>query len=547
VSGAQTQACYAVYGADGSVRVAPTAFDAAGDTNAGMSIVALDTGGFAIAYEDSGWAAGPHDISFARFDAGGALLGRTRATSLTGTDSQASLTALSNSMVALSYAVGGDGGSGIQLQLIDPATGNPLLAAPLVIADTAAGETDPSAAAWGLAGVAVAFKGGGFDLGAHRLVRTSGGDAADDLIVGDDAVDRFDGGDGADTLSGLANADALDGGNGDDVLSGGAGQDVLEGGFGLDTADYAGGAAVRVDLGVAGFQNTGGAGFDRLAGIENLVGGAAADRLTGDASDNRLDGRDGGDTLSAGAGADTLDGGAGADNLSGGAHDDRVLGGAGADAMSGGDGVDTLDYAMFAAATFLDLSATGVQNTRSAGSDTLIGFENVLTGGGADRVFGSGLGNRLETAGGADTIKAKGGSDLILSGAGDDVVSAGGGADTLVGGHGVDVLRGGAQADVFHFGPYTDSAVGLGLCDVIRDFRTSDGDRIDLGEVFGGGELIFIGAAAFTGFSLQQEVRVGVVAEGQLIQVDLTGDGVSEMDILVSNGGLAGGAADFIL
>ena len=37
------------------------------------------------------------------------------------------------------------------------------------------------------------------------------------------------------------------------------------------------------------------------------------------------------------------------------------------------------------------------------------------------------------------------------------------------------------------------------------------------------------------------------VAEGHLVQVDITGDGVSDMDILVTSGGLTGGAADFII
>ena len=161
------------------------------------------------------------------------------------------------------------GDNDIHVQLLDPATGALLLAAPHVIADTTAAEGNSSAAGWGLAGLAVALTGGETDGSYTQLVRTSAGDGADDLIIGDDAVDRMTGGPGDDTLSGLANADALaggagadrlHGGDGDDRLNGGPGNDTLDGGDGVDTADYSDGAAVDVNLGLAGFQNTGGGG-----------------------------------------------------------------------------------------------------------------------------------------------------------------------------------------------------------------------------------------------------------------------------------------------
>ena len=81
---------------------------------------------------------------------------------------------------------------------------------------------------------------------------------------------------------------------------------------------------------------------------------------------------------------------------------------------------------------------------------------------------------------------------------------------------------------------------------MIRDFRTADGDRIDLSDVYGG-TLAYLGADAFSGAGFDAEVRVEATAEGQLVQVDVTGDGVSDMDILVRSAGLSGGAADFVL
>jgi hypothetical protein len=367
------------------------------------------------------------------------------------------------------------------------------------------------------------------------------------FLQGGDGSDTLRGGSGADDIGGGGGADSMIGGDGDDRLAGGADNDTLNGGEGADTADYGGGAAVSVNLSLAGAQNTGGGGVDRLASVENLIGTAGADSLTGAGSDNRLAGEGGGDTLAGAGGADTLDGSGGADSLAGGAHDDLVLAGFGADVMSGGSGVDTLDYssASFVFETFLDLADTTAQNTHSAGADTMIGFENVLTADGNDRIRGTGADNRFESFGGADTLKSKDGSDVLLAGGGDDRINAGAGDDLVIGGLGRDFLRGGLGSDDFIYEDAAESGVGVALADVIRDFRTSDGDRIDLSGVFAG-QLVYIGGANFSGLG-PGEVRVAVVAEGQLVQVDLDGDAVSDMDILVTNSGLSGGAADFVL
>lgn len=548
-----TQAWSATYNANGTVRSAAAAFDTDGDTNSGMSITALGAGGFAVAYQDNGYGAAAPQITLARFAATGALLGKTQVTTSPEADTQASVTTLSNGLIAVSYSLLVEGDNDVVLQLVDPATGARLLDWPHIIAETTSDETGSAAAAWGLAGVAVAYRGGVHDIGVDQLVRTALGDGADDVIAGDDAVDRLAGGLGDDILFGYANADDLRGegghddlrgGDGDDLLNGGPGDDVLNGGLGADTADYSGAGGVQVDLGLTGVQNTIGAGFDRLTGVEHLFGGGGNDSLAGDGLGNRLSGAAGFDTLSGAAGNDTLDGGAGYDTILGGLDDDWVLAGFGADAMSGGSGVDTLDYRAGPGETFLDLGDTGAQNTRSAGADSVIGFENVLTGGGADRLIGTGANNRFDSAGGADTIKAKDGSDVILAGGGDDVVNGGAGADYIDAGLGHDQLRGGAGADLFDFNGLADSALGVAFCDLIRDFRSADGDRIDLSDI--PGDLIFIGGAGFTGGSIQAEVRVGAVAQGALVQVDITADGVSDMDILVK-GDLTGGAADFIL
>ncbi|MFO1034287.1 MAG: calcium-binding protein [Hyphomicrobiales bacterium] len=147
-----------------------------------------------------------------------------------------------------------------------------------------------------------------------------------------------------DTLIGGLAADQLFGGAGGDVLRGGAGDDLLDGGAGSDTADFSAATKViRVDLAKTGPQNTGD-GKDTLVSIENVTGGARADRLTGDDNANILAGGDGNDILTGKGGSDTLNGGKGADKLVGGDGDDVLIGGAGKDVMSGGAGSDSFVY-----------------------------------------------------------------------------------------------------------------------------------------------------------------------------------------------------------
>lgn len=143
----------------------------------------------------------------------------------------------------------------------------------------------------------------------------------------------------------------LNGGSGNDYLNGGSGSDLLDGGLGTDTAFYGtaiDGVIVNLDLAVA--QNTGGAGFDTLANIENLPGSNYNDTLTGNGGNNGLSGLvgndqllggNGNDTLNGGTGNDRLDGGTGNDQLNGGDGNDLLNGGAGADSLTGGLGADT--------------------------------------------------------------------------------------------------------------------------------------------------------------------------------------------------------------
>ena len=126
-------------------------------------------------------------------------------------------------------------------------------------------------------------------------------------IIGGQAI----AGAGTDTLVGIEGLtgsvfnDRLFGNAERNVLEGGAGDDLLNGRDGIDTASYAQATgAVVVNLGSTAFQDTLGAGRDRLVGIENVTGSAFADTLTGNAKANAFVGGGGHDVLTGGAGAD---------------------------------------------------------------------------------------------------------------------------------------------------------------------------------------------------------------------------------------------------
>lgn len=186
------------------------------------------------------------------------------------------------------------------------------------------------------------------------------GSTGADLFQGNASANTFEGDAGNDTLIGRDGNDTLRGNAGADWLNGGNGDDFLNGGIGFDMADYSdAAAAVLVDLSLTFWQDTGGAGRDRLLAIEGVKGSDAADTLLGNDQDNSLHGQGGDDSLLGGAGADRiwgnsgndfLHGGSGADNLNGGIGDDTLNGGLGAgiDTLTGGTGADVFVYTVVA-------------------------------------------------------------------------------------------------------------------------------------------------------------------------------------------------------
>ncbi|WP_339548426.1 immunoglobulin-like domain-containing protein, partial [Pseudomonas sp. RA_35y_Pfl2_P32] len=99
------------------------------------------------------------------------------------------------------------------------------------------------------------------------------------------------------------------------------------------------------------------------------------------------------------------------------------------------------------------------------------GIDNLLGGAGNDIIFGQG---------GDDVLDGGKGNDILLGGTGKDTLLGGEGNDILLGGSGNDILTGGSGADTF---VWRSGDTGN---DVIKDFKASEGDRIDLRDLLQG-------------------------------------------------------------
>ncbi|MFZ6046670.1 retention module-containing protein [Pseudomonas sp. CR3202] len=124
----------------------------------------------------------------------------------------------------------------------------------------------------------------------------------------------------------IVNGSSFTGSAADEVIQGTSGNDLIDGLGGMDTASYRhASSGVTVSLETLAAQNTGGAGTDTLANLENLIGSGHNDTLIGNSGNNQLFGLAGNDTLLGGDGDDWLVGGLGADTLTGGAGKDSFV------------------------------------------------------------------------------------------------------------------------------------------------------------------------------------------------------------------------------
>jgi Ca2+-binding RTX toxin-like protein len=279
-----------------------------------------------------------------------------------------------------------------------------------------------------------------------------GGAGNDELTVLSDRTLAF-GDAGNDKLLGSSGHDQLYGGSGNDLLAGGIGNDTLNGGDDVDMATYESTGSVGTVASLSSPSvNRGEAFGDVYISIEGLHGTSQTDVLIGDIQANILIGSNGDDKLLGREGNDSL------------------FGGSGSDMIDGGNGFDAVFFQGSSSVLFDLLNP--INNLGDANGDIYRSIESFFGGMLGDGFYGNGLANHFAGEGGNDRLVGRGGNDTIVGGSGDDVI---------VGGAGLDQVYGGSGADLFVF----DKDDGV---DVLFDFSTSEGDRIQLrADLFDGG------------------------------------------------------------
>jgi Ca2+-binding RTX toxin-like protein len=395
------------------------------------------------------------------------------------------------------------------------------------------------------------------------------GNDLDNVLTGGAGANNLNGGAGNDTLIGGADNDTLDGGIGIDLMDGGAGNDTYYVDNTLDKiVEHAGGGADLVFASASYIlgdfvENLTMTGSVSIAGTGNVLDNV----IKGNAGNNILLGLDGNDLLYGGDGNDILDGGTGNDYLWGQNGNDTLIGGAGNDILDGGAGADVMKGGLGDDNYIVDNVGDVVTELASEGTDTVNASINYTLGANLEKLFLSGsasigTGNSMDNwiqnqnASGSAILYGLDGNDVLIGGAGadqlnggngNDFLRGGAGNDILTGGAGVDDLEGGAGADRFVF-QTGDTGTTRTSADSIRDFSRSDGDKIDLSAIksVNGQALHYVGTDAFK--KVAGEVRV-VSGSGSSwdIQVDINGDGMTDLYIATSSSGGRLLATDFIL
>src|SRR5688572_6163912 len=121
--------------------------------------------------------------------------------------------------------------------------------------------------------------------------------------------------------------------------------------------------------------------------IEHAFGGSGNDTITGNSGNNWLDGGGGNDVIRGGLGSDTLNGGDGNDTY-------IFEAGGGWDSIGFSNGSDWLDLSLWADTVPLSFSLWDGH------------YENTITTGEADTIYGSQANNIIYAGGGNDTISA---------------------------------------------------------------------------------------------------------------------------------------------
>ncbi|WP_442578044.1 calcium-binding protein [Mesorhizobium sp. ASY16-5R] len=528
-----------IWNAAGQRVLSPFAFDTSGNRNLEPDVVALQDGGFAVAYLDNEYGVAS-SMTVAFFDQNGNFRGKVRADQDKALDGDISLTVLENGYVLLTHTDDVVGTSSIRASLFDPAAMTRLVA--LATIEVQSGIQDESSVtalkngtfvtAWHDANSDITD--GNTDPGdAHvsiqidKIVRLSIGDNTSDTITGDLLVDEMFGRASGDTLKGMGGNDVLNGEAGNDTLDGGVGADTMDGGLDSDTfiVDNAGDVVIEAANGGIADRVMARVSYALASGVEvelltttsstvttaiDLTGNALHQDITGNAGRNTLkDGGGAGDTLKGLGGNDTyLVYSAGTTIVEGSAGGaDRVL--AAVDfSLGAGQYVEALATTKASGTSAIDLTGNVLHQTitGNAGAnilsdggvgkaDTMIGLggndiyrvynagdviQEMASQGTADRVMAAvdyrlGAGVHVELL---TTNGASGKSAIDLAGnefAQD--ITGNAGDNRLEGREGNDTLRGLGGKDTFVF----NTKLGAANIDTITDFNVAD-DRFLLSD-----------------------------------------------------------------
>ncbi|WP_414925054.1 tandem-95 repeat protein, partial [Pseudomonas sp. IT-P291] len=126
---------------------------------------------------------------------------------------------------------------------------------------------------------------------------------------------------------------------------------------------------------------------------------------------------------------------------------------------------------------------------------------------GADTLLGNAGNDIIFGQGGDDKLYGGAGNDILLGGTGNDLLDGGDGNDILLGAKGNDTLTGGSGGDTFVW------KAGDTGNDVIKDFKASEGDRIDLRDLLQGE----------TGSTIDNFLKITTVDGVSSLQVSSTG------------------------
>jgi autotransporter-associated beta strand protein len=393
------------------------------------------------------------------------------------------------------------------------------------------------------------------------------GNASDNSLIGDEIHATFiSGGGGSDMITGGAGNDTLFGDADNDIIAGGAGADIINGGLGADTVSFAG-ALSGVTINLATNVHGGDALGDSYTAIELFAGSDFTDSFTGDGNDNRFNGGAGITIFTGGAGNDrvTLGTGAAGSSIDGGANTDTLVISANTASLAALSGIEALEFVGGANLTLTGSQfanglafATALSGTGSitVNMDAGINFLSqgfAFTGSSvAVTVNGTSGTDIIKCGTGVHTINAGDGVDQIRGGTAADIINGGDGNDKIIGFTGADIITGGAGSDQFRYFFQTDSGIGAANSDQLTDFAIGSDklnfSLIDADAVAADDQAFaFIGTDAFTNSGVGQIRYINSGAD-LLVQADVNGDGVADMEIILQ--GLNGGtltAGDFIL